>query len=67
MAFNFVPQVAPGGDVLRGSVAPSAASPAMTGLPEENITLEELERFSKTFKRRRIELGQFCVVRGSVK
>lgn len=25
--------------------------------PEENIDLEELEQFAKTFKRRRIELG----------
>ena len=29
---------------------------------EENIDLEELEQFAKTFKRRRIELGMqlFC-------
>ena len=27
-------------------------------LQEENIDLEELEQFAKTFKRRRIELGK---------
>ncbi|XP_033758667.1 LOW QUALITY PROTEIN: POU domain protein 2-like [Pecten maximus] len=39
------------------TVSPPLSPTSLTLQPEENIDLEELEQFAKTFKRRRIELG----------
>ncbi|XP_069115813.1 POU domain protein 2-like isoform X2 [Argopecten irradians] len=39
------------------AISPPLSPTSLTLQPEENIDLEELEQFAKTFKRRRIELG----------